>query len=52
MDTFSFSLEAWTWLKIPFSLQDERNDKVLDKERRFQEQWGGGGGGGEEFLKK
>ena len=44
MDTFSFSLEAWTWLKIPFSLQDERNDKVLDKERRFQEQWGEGGG--------
>ena len=51
MDTFSFSLEAWTWLKIPFSLQDERNDKVLDKERRFQEQWGGGGGGVKSFWR-
>ena len=40
VDTFYFSLEAWIWLKIPFSLQDERNDKVLDKERMFEDSRG------------
>ena len=50
MGTFSFSLEAWIWLKNPFSLQNERNDKVLDKERMFEDSRGEGRGG--EFLKK
>ena len=31
--------------KNSFSLQDERNDKVLDKERMFEDSRGGGGGG-------
>ena len=34
--------------KNSFSLQDERNDKVLDKERMFEDSRGEGG----EFLKK
>ena len=34
--------------KNSFSLQDERNDKVLDKERMFEDSRGEGG----KFLKK
>ena len=36
--------------KNSFSLQDERNDKVLDKERMFEDSRGEGGGVSKEIV--